>query len=66
MRDARDQGVVIALREIRPSDAASKQHIANKCALNLRRMKDNMSRGVPRAVPHLYGVRPQLNGVPVS
>ena len=42
--DGVDQLLVIALGEIRAANAAGKQHIAHKAAVNLRRVEDNMTR----------------------
>ena len=39
LRDAGNQGVVVALWKVRAANAAGKQHIANKRTLDLRGMK---------------------------
>jgi len=52
LRDAVDQMLVIALGEIGAADAAGEQHIANKRAVHLGRIKHHMPRRVARAMPH--------------
>ncbi len=41
--DAVDQLLVVALRKVRGTNAAGKQHIADEAALNLRGMKHHMA-----------------------
>lgn len=52
LRDAVDQILVVAHREIRAADAARKQHVAHKGPVDLRRMEHHMPRRVPGAVAH--------------
>ena len=63
--DAVNELVKVALRKIGTSDAAGKQHIADKGALELRRKKHHMAGCVTGAVAHLQGVRAQRDGVAV-
>jgi len=64
--DAIDQVLVVALREIGAANAAGKQHIADKGALDVGRIEHDMAGRVPRAVAHLQGVRAQGDGVAVA
>ena len=63
--DAVNQVLVIALRKIRATNAAGKQHIAHERALDLRRIKHHMPRRMARAMPHLQGVRAQGHRITV-
>ena len=56
LSDAGDQIVVIALRKIGAANAARKQHIAHKSALDFGRIKHHMAGRVARAVAHLQSV----------
>ncbi len=53
LRDAVDQLLVVALGEVGAADAAGKQHVAHKSAVDLRCMKHHMARRVARAVAHV-------------
>ena len=64
--DAIDQVLVVALREIGAANAAGKQHIADKGALDVGRIKHDMAGRVPWAVTHLQSVRAQGDGIAVT
>ena len=48
------------------ANAAGKQHIAHKSALDFRRIKHHMARRVPWAMAHLQSVRPQGDRVAIG
>ena len=65
LRDAADQIVIVATREVAAPNAACKQHIAHKRTLEFRRVKHHMAGRVPRAMTHLQGVLAEGHGVVV-
>jgi hypothetical protein len=56
LRDAGNQGVVIALWKISSANAARKQNIAHKGTLYFRRVKNHMTWRVARAMSHVQCV----------
>jgi hypothetical protein len=65
LSDALNELAMIALRKVCPSNAARKEHITYKSALNFGRIKHHMARRVARAVAHMEHMRPHFHLVTV-
>lgn len=63
--DAVNELLVVALRKVRAANAARKQHIPHKNAVNLGRIKHHMTRGVAGCVAHGKGLIANLHGIVV-
>ena len=63
--DAVNELLVVALRKIRASDAARKQHIAHKAALDLRRVEHHVARCVARGMAYVQHLLAHLHGVAI-
>ena len=66
LRDAGNQGVVVALRKVCAANAPSKQHIANKRTLNLGGVKHHMAWRMARAVSNVQSVGAQSDGIAIG
>ena len=63
--DAVDQLLVVALGEIGAADAAGKQHVTDKGALDLRGVEHHVARCVARAMAHLQRLVADLHGIAI-
>ena len=65
LHDGVDQLLMVALGEVRAAYAAGKQHIADKGAVDLRRVEDHMAGRVAGAVAHVQRFLADGHGVAV-